>query len=118
MELTIDRALQQGIAAHKQGRLQDAEQLYKIILQTQPAHPDANHNLGVITASAGKGDEALPFFKKALSADADVEQFWLSYIGCLITEGHYVSAALNITNGSRHVVSKVKIEVLEERLKS
>ena len=56
MELTIDQALQQGIAAHKEGRLQDAEQLYKIILQTQPAHPDANHNLGVITASAGKGD--------------------------------------------------------------
>ena len=31
MELTIDQALQQGIAAHKEGKLQDAERLYRAI---------------------------------------------------------------------------------------
>ena len=50
MELTIEQALQQGVAAHKEGKLQDAERLYRAILQSQPAHPDANHNLGVIAA--------------------------------------------------------------------
>ena len=48
MELTIEQALQQGVAAHKEGKLQNAERLYRAILQSQPAHPDANHNLGVI----------------------------------------------------------------------
>jgi len=28
MKLTIENALQQGIAAHKEGKLQDAERLY------------------------------------------------------------------------------------------
>jgi len=37
--------LQQAIEAHKSGNLQDAEVLYRKILQTQPKHPDANHNL-------------------------------------------------------------------------
>ena len=45
MTLTIEQALQQGIVAHKEGRLQDAERLYRAILQSHPLHPDANHNL-------------------------------------------------------------------------
>jgi len=48
MELTVDQALQQGVAAHNEGKLQEAERLYRAILKTQPTHPDANHNLGLI----------------------------------------------------------------------
>ena len=32
MELTVDQALQNGVAAHKEGKLQDAERLYRAIL--------------------------------------------------------------------------------------
>ena len=52
MELTIEQALQQATAAYKQGKLQDAERLYRDILQSQPSRPDANHNLGVMAVSA------------------------------------------------------------------
>ena len=40
MELTIEQTLQQGVAAHKEGKLQEAERLYLAILQSQPLHPD------------------------------------------------------------------------------
>ena len=50
----FDEALQQGVAAHKEGRLQDAEGSYMAILESQPAHPDANHNLGVLAVSVNK----------------------------------------------------------------
>ena len=46
MELTLDEALQKGIEAHKTGQIQDAERLYTALLQAQPKHADANHNLG------------------------------------------------------------------------
>ena len=36
MELTIEQALQQGVAAHKEGKLEEAERLYRAILQSQP----------------------------------------------------------------------------------
>ena len=39
MELTIEQAMQQGVAAHKEGKLEEAERLYRAILQSQPAHP-------------------------------------------------------------------------------
>ena len=85
MELTVDQALKQGIAAHKEGKLQDAERLYRAILQAQPNHPDANHNLGVLAVAVGKPNEAIPLFKLSLEANPQVEQFWLSYIDALIT---------------------------------
>ncbi|MDC0247024.1 tetratricopeptide repeat protein [OCS116 cluster bacterium] len=82
--LTTEQALQKGVAAHREGKLQDAERLYRAILQSQPAHPDANHNLGVIAVSVNKADAALPLFKTALEANPKIEQFWLSYIDALI----------------------------------
>ena len=36
MEITIDQALKQGVAAQKDGKLKDAERLYRAILQSQP----------------------------------------------------------------------------------
>ena len=69
MQLTIEQAFQQGIEAHRDGRLQDAERFYRAILKSQPIHPDANHNLGVIAISANKAHQSLMFFKTALEAD-------------------------------------------------
>ena len=92
MELTIEQALQQGVAAHKEGKLQDAKRLYLAILQSQPAHPDANHNLGVLAVSVNKADVALPLFKLALEANPKIEQFWISYIDALIKEQQFDNA--------------------------
>ena len=86
MELTIEQALQQAVASHKDGKLQDAERLYRAILHSQPTHPDANHNLGVLAVSVKKADMALPLFKTALEANPKIEKFWLSYIDALIKE--------------------------------
>ena len=88
MNLTINQALQQGIAAH-QGKLQEAERLYKAILDTQPQHPDANHNLGVSVGVANS--DALPYFKAALEANPKIDQY-LGYIDTLIKLGHMDAA--------------------------
>ncbi|MDC0122555.1 tetratricopeptide repeat protein [Planktomarina sp.] len=83
-ELTIDQALQQGVKAHKAGRVQEADRLYTAILKAQPKHPDANHNMGVLAVGVGKVEQALPFFKTALEANPNTAQLWLSYIDALI----------------------------------
>ena len=62
MELTIEQALLLAVQAHRAGNLPDAERLYQAILQTQPKHPDANHNLGVMAVSLNKTEVALPLF--------------------------------------------------------
>ena len=118
MELTIEQALQQGVAAHKEGKLQEAERLYRAILQSQPKHADANHNLGVLAVSVNKAGEALPLFKTALDANPKVEQFWLSYIDALIKEQHHDTARQVIAEGRKQGHAEDKLKALEARLTS
>ena len=84
MELTIEEALAKAVAAHKEGNLQEAEHLYRGILQSQPTHPEANHNMGVLATTAGQNSEAMFFFKKAVEVKPDFLQYWISYILILI----------------------------------
>ncbi|WP_443637476.1 tetratricopeptide repeat protein [Candidatus Njordibacter sp. Uisw_058] len=116
MELTIEQALQQGVAAHREGKLQEAERLYRAILQFQPAHPDANHNLGVLAVSVNKAEAALPLFKTALEASPKIEQFWLSYIDALIKEKQFENAKQVFEQAKTQGMAKEKLNALEERL--
>ena len=118
MELTIEQALQQGVAAHREGKLQDAERLYRAILQSQPAHPDANHNLGVLAVSVNKADAALPLFKSALEANPKIEQFWLSYIDGLIKEQQFDNAKQVIEQAKKQGVDGERLISLEAQLSS
>jgi tetratricopeptide (TPR) repeat protein len=92
MELTIDEALKKGVEAHKLQQIQEADKFYTAILQVQPKHPDANHNMGVLAVGVGKVQEALPFFKAALEAKSSIAQYWLSYIDALIKLDRIVDA--------------------------
>lgn len=84
VSLTVEQALQQAIAHHQAGQGQDAERFYRAILQSQPNHPDANHNLGVLAVQAKQPMAALPHFKVALEANPSQVQYWVSYIEALI----------------------------------
>ena len=95
MKLTIDQTFNQAIAAHKASKFEEAEQLYKNILKAQPTHPGANHNLGVLKVSFNKSAEALPFFKAAIAANPNIEQFWTSYIDALVKENQFEEAEVS-----------------------
>ncbi|MBU26170.1 MAG: hypothetical protein CMD99_09110 [Gammaproteobacteria bacterium] len=116
MKLTIDQALQQGVSAHKEGKLQDAERLYRAILKSQPNHPDANHNLGLLAVAVGKPLEASPLFKLALEANPQIEQFWLSYINVLIGLERFDEAKRALVEGGQSGVSSEKLDVLNQQL--
>jgi len=92
MKLTIEQVLQRGVAAHKEGKLQEAERFYRAILKSQPLHPNANHNLGILAVSVNKTEAALPLFKAALDANPYEEQFWLSYIDALMKKNQLQDA--------------------------
>ena len=118
MKLTIEQALQQGVTAHKEGKLEEAERLYRAILQSQPAHPDANHNLGVISVSVNKPHVALPLFKTALEANPKIEQFWLSYINALIEDEQYGHAKQTVMQAKKQGVFEENLDILEIKLSS
>jgi len=116
MELTTDQALQQAIEAHKAGKLQDAEGLYRAILTAQPMHPDANHNLGVMAVSLNKTEAALPLFKIALEANPNQGQFWISYIDALIKEKQFDNASNVLEQGKKRGLAGENVDILEAQL--
>ena len=116
MELTVEEALQQGVAAYNEGKLQDAERLYRAILQSQPTHPDANHNLGVLAVSVNEAEAALPLFKTALEANPNREQFWLSYIDALIKEEQFDNAKQVLEQAKKYIVYGDRLNSLEAQL--
>ena len=86
----LNETLQQAVACHQTGQYAEAEQLYRVILQTQPDHPDANHNLGILLGMT----DGLCYLKAALEADPARGQFWLSYADALLASGQANEALL------------------------
>lgn len=116
MELTVDQTMQQGVAAHEEGNIQEAERLYRAILQAQPTHADANYNLALIAVSVNAPEAALPLFKTALEAHPKIEQFWISYIDALINVAQFDNAKEVIEQGKKAGLTKVTIDALNQQL--
>jgi tetratricopeptide (TPR) repeat protein len=114
--MAVDQVLQQAIAHHKAGKLQDAERLYRSILQSQPNHPDANHNLGVLAVQFKQSVTALPYFKIALEANPDQGQYWLSYIDALIRAGQADAARQVLEQGRKLGLNGDAVDALAVKL--
>jgi predicted O-linked N-acetylglucosamine transferase (SPINDLY family) len=93
--VSLDAALRQAIAHHQAGRLQEAEQIYRAILQVQPNQPDVNHNIGLLAGQMGNRAAGLPYLKTALAAHPTHNQYTLSYADALLATGH-AADALNV----------------------
>jgi tetratricopeptide (TPR) repeat protein len=56
----------QALLLHQQGKLTEAEQLYRTVLQLDPDSVEAHHNLGTALAQLNRLEEALAHFEKAI----------------------------------------------------
>ena len=84
MKINNEDILKKAIKNHKSGNLKKAEFFYTGILKSDPNHPHANHNMGLIAFSTGKEEESLNLFQTALKVNPSIEQFWYSYIKALL----------------------------------
>ncbi len=105
MGLTIEETLKRGIEAHKAGQFQDADRFFNSILEVQPRHPDANHNMGVLMVSVGQVEKALTFFGTALESNPGIAQYWHSHIDALVK--------LEEIDNARSMVVRAKEEGVE-----
>lgn len=63
MDISVDELMLLAVDAHSKGRYSEVEILYRKILGQDPDNVDCLNNLGSIIG----GDEAVSFFKKAVS---------------------------------------------------
>ncbi|MDA9271178.1 tetratricopeptide repeat protein, partial [Planktomarina temperata] len=112
----VDDLYQQGLKLHKSGKVELACQVYNLVLNANPEHSMANHNMGALAVDIGKVQEALPFFEAALEANADVAQFWVSYIDALINVERIADAQAVFGQAKSNGAQGDGFDQLEQRL--
>jgi tetratricopeptide (TPR) repeat protein len=115
-DMVIEQTLQAAITHHKAGETQDAERLYRSILNEQASHPDANHNLGIILKQGDQIEAAVVFFKTALDANPNQGQFWISYIDALIHLGRLDAARSILEQGQSMGLKGEVVDQLASRI--
>ncbi len=113
----IDQALLHAFARQQAGELQEAEKLYRAILQIDPSHPKANHNLGVVFVEMKRPAEGLPYFVAALEADPSHGQYWLSYVHALFQDGQLEAAQQILTMARQQGLEGEEVDALASCLK-
>jgi Tfp pilus assembly protein PilF len=66
---TLQAKIDEGVAAQKAGRTDEAERLYEEVLSNDPTNKLANFNLGVAAQVAGDMEKAESFYEKSLETD-------------------------------------------------
>jgi protein O-GlcNAc transferase len=77
---------------HQAGRLNDAEPLYRQILQADARHVDALHLLGVVSHQPGRNEAAVELITKAIAGNGEVPAFHNNLGNVLKTQGRLVEA--------------------------
>lgn len=73
-----DLLFQRAIRLHEDGYLDEAEQIYRQILETAPEHPDVLNLLGLVAQAKGIHEEAASLFTKALRQSPDFAPFYFN----------------------------------------
>ena len=63
-KLSITEVFDLALKAHLAGKFQEAEAYYNIVLKHEPKHPDANHNMGILSENNDRIQDSIPFLKE------------------------------------------------------
>ena len=101
--------IDQAIALHQRGNLDDAEAIYQKVLDADARNFDALHMLGIIHAQRGSFEKAEKFLRKALSVDSRVSQCFHNYGTILANLGRFEDAVISYNNAIKLTPSRAPI---------
>jgi predicted O-linked N-acetylglucosamine transferase (SPINDLY family) len=87
---------------HRAGRLDEAERLYRQILQADPRHADALHFLGVLAHQLGRNDAAVELISSAIAINGRIPSFHNNLGNALQGLGRLQEAAASYGHALAH----------------
>jgi tetratricopeptide (TPR) repeat protein len=72
---TVAETIENAVQHHQDGHLRQAEQLYRLILHSNPDNPVALYSLGVIAHQSRKHEAAVKLISKAIANNPQIPQF-------------------------------------------
>lgn len=116
LEQDIALVLQTALEHHHKGEFDDAEALYRAILEAKPGHADVSYNLGVLCVQTARPADALPHFELALGAAPQNGQYWIAYVSALVDAGETAAAWLALEIGQKQGLKGPAVEGLVARM--
>lgn len=71
----VDRQIDEALALHRQGKLDEAEAIYHDVLAQHPNHAETLHFLGLIAHQKGEHERAISLLKQAIDVQPQTAQF-------------------------------------------
>jgi predicted TPR repeat methyltransferase len=93
-ELTLEQAISLAILLQREGRLVEADGIYRTILEAVPDHPRALHYAGVLAHQQGRTDEALALIERSIALGPD-QADWLSNLGIVLQSDQRLDSAID-----------------------
>jgi protein O-GlcNAc transferase len=96
-ETSMTSMLARAIDLHQQGRLDEAEANYRIVLKVEPSNPVALHQIGLVELQRGRLSEADKYVSRALQIDSGFATGYLT-LGAIRREMDEVESSLEALN--------------------
>ncbi|HZZ01839.1 tetratricopeptide repeat protein, partial [Paraburkholderia sp.] len=116
LEHDIALVLQTALEHHHKGEFDDAEALYRAILEERPNHADVLYNLGVLLVQLSRPSDALPCFEQSLGVQPHNGQYWVGYINALIDANEVAAAWLALEMGQKQGLKGPAVDGLITRM--
>ena len=116
MDFDSDKLLKEGIEAYQKRQFHAASKIYTEILNSNPNHPIANHNMGVLLVTLGKLLKSIPYFNKALKKNPNIEQFWLSYFETLVKLNRLVQAKKILRHAKKYKIRTRTLDLMKKEI--
>jgi tetratricopeptide (TPR) repeat protein len=66
LTVSVQEAMRVAVQFHQEGRLAEAERVYRQVLEQSPRHPDALHLMGVVAHQTGRQPAAIDWVSQAI----------------------------------------------------
>ncbi len=110
------RCCEEAIQLQIAGKLEAAERLYRLVLDTQSSHAIANHCLGMLMLQTRRATKAVAHLLAALEARPEEPAYWLGYLEALLQAGRIEEAEAAATLGEQHGLAGNAFDDLRLRL--
>lgn len=114
----IDIAIHEAKKMQADGNLPEAQSLYEKILDSKPHHAETNYLLGSLFLVRGEIKKATPFLVTSISHEPSHQNFWQSYINCLIEGEKFSASKVAIEQAKRSGFDRGKIETMQRKLEA
>lgn len=78
--ITTEKALQIAHTYHQEGKVADAEEIYRAIIEIDPEHAEATFYLGTLALEIGCINEGLALLKRAITLNPTTESYRQTYM--------------------------------------